>query len=180
MRRPDIRAGFSFFARARAARSFISVEMAVSDFVSTLRKTGTIKPPSTATATPISVCLKRRMRSPAQTAFAAGTSLQRQRQRADNEIVERELECRIAVAVFGRGAIGFFAQGGEAVDSNVSGEIEMRDSLLGLLQARGDGPAHSVERDFLVARRIVERLDLIGAHSFRGRHERCASFGSRR
>ena len=70
---PWYSAGLSFFSLARAARSFISLEMADSDLPSALRITGVSSPPSIATATPTSECLKRRMRSPAQTAFAAGT-----------------------------------------------------------------------------------------------------------
>ena len=70
---PWYSAGLSFFSLARAARSFISLEMAESDLPSAFRITGVSNPPSIATATPTSECLKRRMRSPAQTAFAAGT-----------------------------------------------------------------------------------------------------------
>src|SRR5216684_1635797 len=65
--------GMSFLSRARAANSFISRAMAESVFASALRMTGVIRPPSIATATPMSLCLKRRMRSSAQIALAAGT-----------------------------------------------------------------------------------------------------------
>ena len=65
--------GLSLRARARSASSRISAEMAVSDFSSACRITGVISPPSIATAMPMSECLKRRMRSSAHTALAAGT-----------------------------------------------------------------------------------------------------------
>ena len=50
--------GLSFLSRARSARSRISAEMAVTDLASTLRSTGVIRPPSSATATPISAWLE--------------------------------------------------------------------------------------------------------------------------
>ncbi len=59
--------------RARAARSFISAEMVESVFCSALRITGVNSPPSIATATPTSEWRKRKVRSSAQTEFAAGT-----------------------------------------------------------------------------------------------------------
>ena len=49
--------GFSFLALARAARSFISLEIADSDLVSALRMIGVIRPNGSATATPMSECL---------------------------------------------------------------------------------------------------------------------------
>src|SRR5450759_4225095 len=63
--------GLSLRTRARSARSRISAEIAVSDLASALRITGVISPPSIATATPMSECWKRRMRSSAHTALAA-------------------------------------------------------------------------------------------------------------
>jgi hypothetical protein len=63
----------SFRSRARDESSFISREIADSVFVSALRMIGVISPPSSATATPISECRKRRMRSSAHIALAAGT-----------------------------------------------------------------------------------------------------------
>ena len=48
----------------------------------------------------------------------------------------------------------------------------MRDGLRRLCQPRGDGLAHAVERDFLVARRLVQRLDLLGARTFGQRRRR--------
>ena len=97
--------------RARAPpASFISCEIAESVFVSACRITGVIRPPSIATATPMSECLKRRMRSSAHTAFARRHALQRRRPGLDDEVVDRELEARIAVLVLGRRRVGLFAQ----------------------------------------------------------------------
>src|SRR6266576_3613271 len=70
---PWYSSGLSFRARARAAMSFISFEIADSAFISARRITGVIRPPSSATATAMSHCCKRRMRSCAHTALAAGT-----------------------------------------------------------------------------------------------------------
>ena len=70
---PWYSSGLSFRARARAAMSFISFEIADSAFISARRITGVIRPPSSATATAMSQCCKRRMRSCAHTALAAGT-----------------------------------------------------------------------------------------------------------
>ena len=68
---------------------------------SALRTTGVSRPPSTATATPISARRKRRMRSSAHTALAAGTR-ERQRPGFDDEVVERQLERRLAIGVRAR------------------------------------------------------------------------------
>ena len=104
---------------------------------------------------------------------------QSERQRADDEIVEREPEQRGAVAVFRRRGIDFLAQRLEAVDRDIGGHVEMRNALLRLEKPRRDGAAHGVERHLLVARRIVERLDLFGTRTCRcwrrgsGRGGRC-------
>ena len=60
-------------ARARRPSPSSRSRSPTSVFVSARRITGVISPPSIATATPISQCSKRRMRSSAHTAFAAGT-----------------------------------------------------------------------------------------------------------
>src|SRR6266571_568742 len=70
---PWYSSGLSFRARARAARSFISVEIAESDFSSPLRTTGVISPPLIATATPTSECLCLSMAPSVQVTFASGT-----------------------------------------------------------------------------------------------------------
>ena len=139
--------------------------MTLSDFVSALRITGVISPPSIATATPISECLKRRMRSSAHTAFAAGTRCSASAQRLDDEIVDRELECRVAVLVLRRGGVGLFAQRQQPADLDIGGEIEMRDGLLRLHQPRRDGAAHAVERHFFERRGAIQRLDLLGGRT---------------
>src|SRR5215475_9231735 len=70
---PAISAGLSLRNRARAERSFISAEISSRDLPSAPRITGVTRPLSIATATPTSERPKRRMRSSAHTAFAAGT-----------------------------------------------------------------------------------------------------------
>src|ERR1700704_4753173 len=90
---PEYSAGFSFFERAPPARSFIPREMPVTVLPSALRMTGVISPPSIETATPMSACRNLRIRSPAQTAFAAGTRISAPAQpfprpALDDEVVE--------------------------------------------------------------------------------------------
>ena len=108
------------------------------------------------------------MRSPAQTAFAAGTRCKRQRQRLDDEVVDRELVGRARRPCLRRAGIGLLAERQQLVHLDVGGEIEMRDGLLGLDQPARDGRAHAVERHLLVSHALIERLDLRGART--GRH----------
>src|SRR5262249_42255841 len=65
--------GASLRARARAAISFISLEMTESDFCSAWRPTGVIKPPGIDTATPMSECLCRSMAPSVHVTLASGT-----------------------------------------------------------------------------------------------------------
>src|SRR5262245_27859090 len=65
--------GASLRARARAAKSFISLEMTESDFCSAWRTTGVIKPPGIDTATPMSECLCRSMAPSVHVTLASGT-----------------------------------------------------------------------------------------------------------
>ena len=87
-------------------------------------------------------------------------ALQRRRPGLDDEVVERELEGRLAVLAFGRGGIGLLAHGDQAVGVDVGGQIEMRNGLLRLDQTAGDGRAHRIERHFLVSDALIQRLDL--------------------
>src|SRR5579885_1738454 len=129
--------GCSLLLRARAARSFISAEIVLSDLVSALRMSGVIRPPSSATATPMSECLKRRILSPAQIAFDAGR----------------------------RSRICLIAQRNQPVDDDVGHQIEMRDGRR-LGEPRRDGAAHGIERHLLIAARRVQRPNLGGARPF--------------
>ena len=70
---PWYSSGLSFRARARAAKSFISFEIAESDFVSALRTTGVISPPGIETAIPMSECLCLSMPPSVQVTLASGT-----------------------------------------------------------------------------------------------------------
>ena len=65
--------GLSFLALARAARSFISLEIAESDLVSALRTIGVISPNGSATATPMSECLCLSSAASVQVTLASGT-----------------------------------------------------------------------------------------------------------
>ena len=67
--------GASFRTRARAARSFISLEMSESRFSSAWRTTGVIRPPGIDTATPTSACLWRSMPPSVQVTLASGTRI---------------------------------------------------------------------------------------------------------
>ena len=74
------------------------------------------------------------MRSSAQTAFAARHPLQRQRQRLDDEIVDRKPVDRLAVLSFGARIVRLLAHLQQRIHADVGGEIEMRDGLLRLRQ----------------------------------------------
>src|ERR1700689_3463225 len=65
--------GLSFLSRARWAKSFISLEIVDSDFVSALRMIGVINPFGIATATPTSECLCLSMPASVQLTFVSGT-----------------------------------------------------------------------------------------------------------
>src|ERR1700758_3606893 len=116
---------------------------------------GTINPPSSATATLTSECLKRKMRSPAQAAFAAGTrcsaSASARMMKSFSESLKRGLPSRC----FERGRVDLLAHRDQTIDRDVGCQIEVRDDLLGLFQPRRDGLAHAVERHFFVAGGIV-------------------------
>src|ERR1700748_3705373 len=64
--------GFSFLALARAARSFISFEIADIDLVSAWRMIGVIRPDGSATATPMSECLCLSIAASDQLTLASG------------------------------------------------------------------------------------------------------------
>ena len=96
-------------------------------------------------------------------------ALQRRRPRLDDEIVQGELKGGLSVVVLGRSRVGFFAQRDEPPDLDVRGQVEMRDGLLRLHQARGDDPAHAVEGHLLERHIAVDRLDLLGARTRRER-----------
>ena len=104
-------------------------------------------------------------------------ALQGERQRLDDEVVDRELVGRF-VALLRRAGVRLLAQLEQRVELDVHREIEMRDGLLGFGQPRGDGLAHAVERHFLVVDALVERLDLRGRRARRhcgpGRASRAA------
>ena len=144
--------GLSFFARARSARSRISAEIAVSDLASALRITGVISPPSSATATPMSECVKRRMRSSAHTALAAGTRCSAAAQALMMKSLSESLNAGSPSLSFGAAALASSRIAISRPIVDIGGQIEMRDGLLGLDQPRGDGRAHAVERHFLVRR----------------------------
>ncbi len=142
-------------------------------FGSALRITGVIRPPSIATAMPMSECVKRKMRSSAHTALAAGTRCSAAAQALMMKSLSESLNAGCAVLALRRGGVGLLAHGDEPADIQIGGQIEMRDGLLGLDQPLGDGRAHPVERHFLVGDALVQRLDLrragAGGHRRRGR-----------
>ena len=61
-----------------------------------------------------------------------GHALQRERQRLDDEVVDRDLVGGLAVLVLRRGGVDLLARGQELVDIAVDREIEVRDRLLRL------------------------------------------------
>jgi hypothetical protein len=90
--------------------------------VSACRMIGTIKPPSSATATPTSECLKRKMRSPAQAAFAAGTrcnaSANARMMKSLSESLNSALPSRFV------GAAALTCSRAAIIDRDVRGQIE--------------------------------------------------------
>ena len=65
--------GFSFLDLARAANSFISLEIAEIDLISAWRMIGVIRPNGKATATPMSECLWRSIADSVHDTLASGT-----------------------------------------------------------------------------------------------------------
>jgi hypothetical protein len=132
-------------SRARAARSFISAESAESDFMVASFSTGVKSPPSMATATATSEGLSLSIRSPAQTALASGTCCSASAQ----ALMMKSLTDSFTPRAFEL-AVELAAERQQRVEPDVAAQVEMRDGLLGLGQARGDGLAHPVELDLLV------------------------------
>ena len=92
-------------------------------------------------------------------------ALERDGQRLDDEVVDRELVGGLAVLVLAGGRVDLLAQGHERIELAIERQVEMRHRLLRLDEALGDGLAHAVEGHFLVGARLEHRLDLIGAHA---------------
>ena len=97
---PWYSAGLSFFSLARAARSFISLEMAESDFPSALRITGVSKPAVDRDRDADVGMLEAQNAVAGPHRVGGGHALQGERQRLDDEVVDREL-----VASFGAPAL---------------------------------------------------------------------------
>ena len=104
--------GFSFLVRARHGQLLHLGRDRRQRLASACRITGAMSPPSIATATPMSECMKRRMRSSAHTAFAAGHALQGHRPKLNDEIVHRQnRKGGGAVLPLGRSGVDFLPQG---------------------------------------------------------------------
>ena len=98
---------------------------------------------------------------------------QRQRQRLDDEVVDRELVG--ARAVLGRRGVHALAGAQQFVDAAVDRQMEVRDGLLRQRQALGDDLAHAVVRDDVVGALLVERQDLVVRHAAAARMRRAAA-----
>ena len=99
-------------------------------------------------------------------------ALQSQRQRLDDEIVDRKLVGRLAVLVLGRRGVDLLARLEQLADVAVDGQVEMRNGLHRRREPLRNGAAHAVVRHEIVAAVVVERADLLVRH--RRRDERCA------
>src|SRR6266581_1814901 len=96
-------------------------------------------------------------------------TLQRLSPGLDDEIVDRKQECRTTIGILLSARIQLFAYRQQPINRDIGCEVEMRNGLLGLHETCRNGPAHAIERDFIVRRVTIERLDLLGAPLARGR-----------
>ncbi len=102
-----------------------------------------------------------------------GNALQRERQRLDDEVVDRELVGRFAVLVLGRGGVDLLARGKELADVAVEREIEVRDGELGLDQPPRDHLADVVVWHDLVAAGLEQRPDLVVGRRLHRERSQC-------
>ncbi len=105
--------------------------------------------------------------------------LQGDRQRLDDEVVDRKLVGRLAVLAFGGLRIDLLARVEELADVAVDGEVEYRHALRRRGQPLRDGAAHAVVRHDLVAAVLVERADLLIRHCRRASRRDCRRAGRR-
>ena len=129
---PWYSSGLSLRARARAAKSFISLEMVDSDLrlgVADDRRDQAARHRHRDADVGMLV-LEHAALGPAH--VGVGHALQRQRQRLDDEVVDRELVGRLAVLVLRRGGVDLLARGQQLADLAVDRQVEMRDGLLRL------------------------------------------------
>ena len=110
--------------------------------------------------------------------IGVGNALQRERQRLDDEIIDRKLVGRLAVFVLRRGGVDLLARGHQPADIAIDRVIEMRNGLHRGGQPLRDGAAHAVMRHDFVAAFLIERADLLIGHRRRDRGRRAAG-GSR-
>ena len=134
-------------------------------------------PPSIATATPMSECRSRRMRSSAHTALAAGTRCSAAAQALMTRSLTESLNAGLPSRSFGAAAFASSRSASSRADLDIGGQIEVRNGLLRQHEPRGDGLAHAVERHFLERDVAVERLDLVGRARAR-EHRRCRRRGA--
>ena len=130
-----------------------------------MRITGVISPPSSATAITDIGITETQDTIACPHGVRRRNTLQRRRPGLDDEIVERKLERGLAILALRRGGVRFLAHRNQAACIKIGGQIEMRNALLGLDQARRNGAAHGVERNLFIGNPLVQRLYLRGADS---------------
>ena len=106
--------------------------------------------------------------------------LQRQRQRLDDEIVDRDLVGRLAVLVLWRGGVDLFARSQKPADVAVEREIKMRNGELRFEEPAGDHLADAVVRDRVVGAGLEQCDDFLVGRRLHDRGRRGCCCGSRR
>ena len=158
---PWYSSGLSFLALARAAKSFISLAIMASDFISARRTTGVMSPPGIETATPISECLCLSMAPSVHVTLASGTRWSASASALMAKSLTEILYAGLPSLSFGAAALITSRAARQLANGAIEREIEMRDCKLCLDQASRNHPSHVVVRDDIVTAGLEQRTDLV-------------------
>ena len=138
---PMYSCGFSFFSRARAARSFISAAICASPLVCASRTTGVISPPSIATATDTCADLCQRDALVGVARVRIRLRHQRHGARLDQHVVDRDLHARRA-----RRLVDPHPRRQQVIDLEVDRQREVRHLHEALRQPLRRHLPHAIQR----------------------------------